>query len=69
MFNIGVTVDLHFCVRDIIFLPDCVGEAVENACENPPTGTIILLENLRFHIEEEGKVEIDGQKVYLLFNF
>jgi phosphoglycerate kinase len=44
-------------------LPDCIGEAVENACENPPSGTIILLENLRFHIEEEGKVEIDGQKV------
>ena len=30
----------------------------------PPTGSIILLENLRFHIEEEGKAEgADGNKV------
>jgi phosphoglycerate kinase len=50
--------------RDVIFLPECVGSAVEHACHNPPPGTIILLENLRYHIEEEGKVEgKDGQKV------
>ena len=28
-------------------------------------GTVFLLENLRFHIEEEGKgVDSDGKKVY-----
>lgn len=30
------------------------------------TGTVILLENLRFHIEEEGKgVDKDGKKVFV----
>ena len=36
-------------------MQDCVGADVENACSNPAPGTVILLENLRFHIEEEGK--------------
>lgn len=39
------------------FLDDCVGEAVEKACAQPPPGKVILLENLRFHIEEEGKAK------------
>lgn len=30
-------------------------------------GSVILLENLRFHIEEEGKgVDVDGNKVLLI---
>ncbi|KAJ3367211.1 phosphoglycerate kinase [Kappamyces sp. JEL0680] len=41
----------------VTFLDDCVGEAVEKACANPKQGEIILLENLRFHIEEEGSVK------------
>jgi len=50
--------------RPILFLPDCVGEEVEKACADPSDGTIILLENLRFHIEEEGKgVDSTGAKV------
>lgn len=50
--------------KDILFLNDCVGPEVEAACTNPTPGTIILLENLRFHIEEEGKgVGPDGSKV------
>lgn len=50
--------------RDVIFLSDCEGEAVENACAYPASGSVILLENLRFHIEEEGKgVDADGKKV------
>ena len=36
------------------FLTDCVGEEVEKACADPTPGTVILLENLRFHVEEEG---------------
>jgi len=51
--------------KEILFLNDCVGVEVEAACANPAPGTIILLENLRFHIEEEGKgVGSDGSKVY-----
>jgi phosphoglycerate kinase len=50
--------------RDILFLNDCVGPAVEAACASPAAGSVILLENLRFHIEEEGKVTAeDGSKV------
>ncbi|CAB0006411.1 unnamed protein product [Nesidiocoris tenuis] len=50
--------------REILFLPDCVGDEVEKACENPSSGTVILLENLRFHVEEEGKgVDASGQKI------
>ncbi|XP_029051021.1 phosphoglycerate kinase [Osmia bicornis bicornis] len=50
--------------KEILFLSDCVGPEVEAACANPAPGTIILLENLRFHIEEEGKgVGADGSKV------
>ncbi len=46
--------------RPVTFLDDCVGAAVEAACSNPPPGSVILLENLRFHIEEEGKVKLEG---------
>uniref|UniRef100_A0A8D8TDE4 Phosphoglycerate kinase n=1 Tax=Cacopsylla melanoneura TaxID=428564 RepID=A0A8D8TDE4_9HEMI len=50
--------------KDITFLDDCVGSQVEAACADPAPGTIILLENLRFHLEEEGKgVNAAGEKV------
>ena len=41
--------------KPVTFLADCVGPAVEAACANPAPGSIILLENLRWHVEEEGK--------------
>lgn len=45
------------------FLGDCVGPEVEKACADPPQGTVILLENLRFHVEEEGSgVDENGKK-------
>ncbi|MDD3180614.1 MAG: phosphoglycerate kinase [Opitutaceae bacterium] len=51
--------------RPVKFLDDCVGPAVEAACA-PGTlraGDVVLLENLRFHIEEETKVkQEDGSK-------
>ncbi|XP_041974134.1 phosphoglycerate kinase [Aricia agestis] len=50
--------------KDVTFLSDCVGAEVEQACADPPAGSIILLENLRFHVEEEGKgVDEKGAKV------
>lgn len=50
--------------RDVIFLKDCVGAEVESACANPVAGSVILLENLRFHVEEEGKgVDSAGKKI------
>jgi phosphoglycerate kinase len=50
--------------KEVTFLSDCIGEAVETACANPAAGSIILLENLRFHLAEEGKgVNEAGEKV------
>jgi len=37
------------------FLPDCVGPDIERACSDLVPGNVVLLENLRFHLEEEGK--------------
>jgi len=49
--------------KTVKFLPDCVGQAVEE-CKDPKHGSIFLLENLRFHVEEEGKgIDVNGKKV------
>jgi len=45
--------------RPVKFLDDCVGASVEAACATLAPGTVVLLENLRFHIEEEGKVKLE----------
>ncbi len=45
-------------------LDDCVGPDVEKACAALEPGQVILLQNLRFHIEEEGKAKgPDGSKI------
>ncbi|VDN14717.1 unnamed protein product [Dibothriocephalus latus] len=50
--------------RPVKFLPDCVGEEVSNACRDPEPGSVFLLENLRYHVEEEGKgLGPNGEKV------
>jgi len=49
--------------KDVTMLEDCCGDAVEKACADPAAGSVILLENVRFHIEEEGKAEVNGEKV------
>lgn len=43
--------------KSVQFLSDCVGPEVEKAVNDASDGSVILLENLRFHIEEEGKVK------------
>lgn len=47
--------------RKVAFLDDCVGPEVEAACApgKLAAGDVVLLENLRFHIEEEGKVKLE----------
>src|SRR3954466_12861883 len=47
--------------RKVTFLDDCVGPAIEAACApgKLKAGDVVLLENLRFHIEEEGKVKLE----------
>ncbi|MEY4385768.1 MAG: phosphoglycerate kinase [Verrucomicrobiota bacterium] len=50
--------------KPVQFLNDCVGAEVEATCAKAKAGDVILLENLRFHIEEEGKVKLeDGTKL------
>jgi phosphoglycerate kinase len=39
--------------QDVQLLPDCVGQEVETACKNLEPGQVVLLENVRFHPEEE----------------
>jgi len=49
--------------KPVIFLDDSVGPEVEEAVKKAEDGSIILLENLRFHIEEEGSVkDKEGKK-------
>ena len=57
--------------RSVQFAPDCVGPEVEALVNKAEGGAVVLLENLRFHIEEEGsskdkegnKVKADKEKV------
>jgi phosphoglycerate kinase len=41
--------------KSVQFLSDCVGPEVEKACAKLAPGSVVLLENLRFHPEEEAK--------------
>ena len=40
--------------RPVRFSPDCVGSAARLAVEGAHPGDVVLMENLRFHAEEEG---------------
>jgi phosphoglycerate kinase len=39
--------------KDVIMAPDCIGDDVKTLVDNMKPGDVILLENLRFHPEEE----------------
>ena len=43
--------------KPVAFVNDCVGPAAEKAAAALKSGDVLLLENLRLHIEEEGKVK------------
>ena len=47
--------------RDVAFAEDCIGPAAERAIASQPAGGVVLLENLRFHAEEE-KNEVNFAK-------
>ncbi|WP_047392440.1 phosphoglycerate kinase [Chitinibacter sp. ZOR0017] len=50
--------------KPVQFLADCVGPEVEAACATLAAGSVVLLENVRFHIAEEGKAkDADGNSV------
>ena len=43
--------------KPVAFAEDCVGPVAEQAAAALKAGDVLLLENLRFHIEEEGKIK------------
>ena len=43
--------------KPVKFLDDCVGPDIETTCAALQPGEVVLLENVRFHIEEEGKAK------------
>jgi len=45
--------------KPVAFAEDCVGPVAEKAAAALKPGDVLLLENLRFHIEEEGKVKLE----------
>ncbi|MCJ1245031.1 phosphoglycerate kinase [Trapelia coarctata] len=50
--------------KKVIFTDDCVGKEVEETVNKAEGGQVILLENLRFHAEEEGSSkDSEGKKV------
>ncbi|KAI9653303.1 MAG: phosphoglycerate kinase [Bathelium mastoideum] len=50
--------------KSVIFTDDCVGPQVEETVNKASGGQVVLLENLRFHVEEEGSAkDADGKKV------
>lgn len=50
--------------KEVKFTNDCVGQEVEEVVNNASGGQVILLENLRFHAEEEGSSkDAEGKKV------
>ncbi len=48
--------------RPVKFLNDCVGPDVEKSCAALKPGEVVLLENLRFHVAEEGKIKDEKTK-------
>jgi 3-phosphoglycerate kinase len=43
--------------KDVEFAPDCIGERAQKAAASLQPGQVLLLENLRFHAEEEANDE------------
>jgi phosphoglycerate kinase len=49
--------------RDVEFVTDCVGERARKVSEGLQPGQVVLLENLRFHAEEEENNEDFGRQL------
>jgi phosphoglycerate kinase len=52
--------------RPVPLAPDCVGESVEGLARGLKPGQILLLENLRFHPEEEANDDVFAQRLAAL---
>jgi phosphoglycerate kinase len=47
--------------HEVQFAEDCVGDAVKTKAQALQPGEVLVLENLRFHPEEEGKVKLGDE--------
>ncbi len=54
------------CGYDVVFVANCIGPAAETACELLKAGKVLLLENTRFHPEEEQNDLDFAQKIAAL---
>ena len=52
-----------FLKRKVTWVPDCMGADTAKACGESKDGQVLLLENMRFYTAEEGKGEVNGEKV------
>ena len=41
--------------QEVVFVKDCISDEALAATKAPANGSVILLENVRFYAEEEGK--------------
>lgn len=55
--------------KEVIFASDCIGPQVENLVSKMKAGDVLLLENLRFHIEEEKNDERFAKALASLADF
>jgi len=49
--------------RDVEFVPDCIGERARKVAEGLQPGQVVLLENLRFHEQEEANDSDFGRQL------
>ena len=55
--------------KDVVFAPDCIGPQVESLISKMKDGDVILLENLRYHAEEEENDQDFAKKLSKLADF
>jgi len=55
--------------KEVVFVPDCVGPQAEHVVSKMKDGDVILLENLRFHPEEEKNDEAFSKSLASLADF
>jgi 3-phosphoglycerate kinase len=55
--------------KNVVLLPDCVGSEVGAACSTLKAGEVVLLENVRFHAEEEKNDPAFAQQLASLADF
>lgn len=55
--------------KDVVFAPDCIGPQVESLVAKMKDGDVLLLENLRYHAEEEKNDEEFSKSLAKLADF